>query len=444
MTSATESLQLRVQAQRSHNPTMYGSIDFSRVPERFTEQLSDASTLPKRLAGERPALLANRDRVALLRAYTMLGDPVADAYAALLPQLGGGRLITMLQTACASSTEHVPNAPPELQAFISEMEQTPAWLDGRLIERGARLQRNEYAHITPYAIRGAFFATFMNKYSALPMAITGALSSATAARRVKETQTFFSTSVLPGALGRHGEGFAAAAMVRLMHSMVRFNVLVRRSDWDASVNGVPIPQVDQMPAGLIGVFLLARRVLHEGRSWFTYDERAIVELSRYRCFLLGLPEQLLAVEPHAINELMLTRAATLRAGFDDATCGALMRATMAAELSEDTSLLGRLDTNLERGFSKIFFLRNFVDGDRRAAARMGVAVEGADFAWAAAAVAWIVSHVLAYRVAARVPLLRELADQRLIHKLRKQLTRHGRAEYTTHAERYRPPAPALA
>jgi hypothetical protein len=445
MTSAIESLAVRVRAQRSHNPAMYGTIDFSRVPERFTQRLSDTSTLPKRLADQRPALLDNQERVALLRAYTMLGDPVADAYAALLPRIGGRNLIAMLQTACATSVERVPNAPPELHAFIAEMERMPAWLDPHLIERGARLQRNEYAHVTPYAIRGAFFATFMNKYSALPMAITGALTSATAARRVRETQTFFTTSVLPGALARHGEGFAAAAMVRMMHSMVRFNVLTRGSDWDVSTYGIPIPQVDQMPAGLIGVFLLARRVLQQGRGWFTRDERAIVELSRYRCFLLGLPEELLADKPREINDLMLTRAATLRAGFDDATCGALMRATMAAELSHDRSLLGRVDARMERGFSKVFFLRNFVDGDRRAAARMGVAVEGSDFAWAATAVAWIVAHVLAYRMAVRVPVLRELADRRLIHKLRKRLARHGGAEYTTHAERYRPaPAPALA
>jgi hypothetical protein len=422
---------------------MYGNIDFSRVPERFTEQLSDASTLPKRFVDQRPALLAKQERVALLRAYTMLGDPVADAYAALSPERGGGNLIAMLRAACAASVEQVPNAPPELYAFIAEMAHMPPWLDAGLIERGARLQRNEYAHVTPYAIRGAFFATFMNRYSALPMAITGALTSATAARRVKETQTFFTTSVLPGALARHGEGFAAAAMVRMMHSMVRFNVLARRGDWDVDTYGIPIPQVDQMPAGLIGVFLLARRVLHEGRSWFTRDERAIVELSRYRCFLLGLPEELLADKPREIEELMLTRAATLRAGFDDATCGALMRATMAAELSHDTSVLGRLDDRMERGFSKVFFLRNFVDGDARAAARMGVEVEKADFAWAAAAVAWIVAHVLAYRMAARVPVLRELADQRLVHKLRTQLKRHGRADYTTHSERYRP-APLLA
>ena len=438
MTSKDESVALRVRAQRTRNPVMYGKVDFSLVPERFTQQPGEASSLPAGLAEQRPKLLENDERVALLRAYTMLGDTVADAYAALLPQVGSRQLIAMLQAALAKGVEQVPNAPAELAAFIAEMEGVPAWLDRSLIEEGARLQRSEYAHVAPYAIRGAFVATFTNKYAALPMAITGALSTATAARRVKETQAFFTTTVLPGALERHSEGFAAAAMVRMMHSMVRFNLLTRRSDWDVRTYGIPIPQVDQMPAGLLNVMLLAGRALRQGRTWFTRRERAIVELGRYRCFLLGLPEELVPDAPRAINDMMLTRAATLRAGFDDQTCGALVRATMAAQLSNDTSLLGRLDARMERGFAKLYFLYNFAEGDRGAAARMSVDVEPADYGWAAAAGLWMASHMLAYGLAARIPVLREFADQRLVHKLRKQLARHGHAAYTTHAEHYRP------
>ena len=438
------SLELKVHAQREHIPVMYGQVDFSLVPERFTEDPLDASSLPARLAKRRPALLQNQERVAMLRAYTMLGDSVADAYAALLPQYGGRRLVGMLQEACARGVERVANAPPELEAFIAEMERMPAWLDSSLIEEGARKQRNGYAHAVPFAIRGAFFATFMNKYSALPMAITGALTSATAARRVKETATFFTTSVLPGALARFGEGFRAAAMVRLMHSLVRFNVLARRSDWDVRTHGIPIPQVDQMPAGLINVFLLAQIVLRQGRDSFTDEERATVEMSRYRCFLLGLPEELLADTPREINDLMLVRAATLRAGFEDATCGALVRATMAAELVQDATPLGRLEARMERSFAKLFFMRNFVDGDRRAAARVGIDITLADYAWATATGLWITSHMRAYDLADRIPIVRDLADARLVQKLQKQLTRFGHAEYTTHGESYRPPQPAVA
>jgi hypothetical protein len=438
MTASNTLLQRKADVQRERVPALYGQIDFTCMPERFTDALADQSSLPARFSCKRPALLANHERVALMRAYTMVGDAVADAYAALLPQVGGRRLIAMLQDACAKGIEHVPSAPPELVAFIAEMERVPSWLDMTLIERGARKARNAYAHVVPYAIRGAFFATFMNKYSALPMAITGALTSETATRRVKETATFFTTSVLPRALTRYGEGFRAAAMVRLMHSLVRFNVLVRRTDWDVRTHGIPIPQVDQMPAGLIGAFLLAQQVLREGRETFTHDERAQLELSRYRCYLLGLPRELLADTPREIFDLMLTRAATLRAGFEDATCGALVRATMAADLSHEDALAGRLDALMERSFAKWFFLRNFVDGDRRAAARVGIDVTPLDYVLAAATMAWIAAHLQAYSLAERIPIVRDIADERLVRKLRKQLQRYGQAEYATHGERYRP------
>lgn len=418
---------------------MYGKVDFSVVPERFTDSPSDRSSLPLRFERRRRVLLENRERVGMLRAYTMLGDGVADAYAALLPEYGAKRLLAMLDEACDVGVERVRGAPPELERFIAEMEALPSWLDRSLIEEGARRQRNAYAHVAPYAIRGAFFATFMNKYSALPMAITGALTSTTAARRVKETASFFTTSVLPGALERRGEGFRAAARVRMMHSMVRFNVLARRTDWDVRTYGIPIPQVDQMPAGLIGVFLLSSQVLRSGRRHFTDAERAEVELSRHRCFLLGLPEELLGETPQEIVDLLLTRAGTLRGGFDDATCGALVRATMAADLSHGTGFSARLDARMERSFAKVFFVRNFVDGDRRAASRLGVDVTPVDLVWAAATTLWILSHVRSYDLAARIPVLRDLADERLVQKLREFLAWCGHAEYATDGERYRRP-----
>lgn len=89
------------------------------------------------------------------------------------------------------------------------------------------------------------------------MAITGSLSDKCAAGRVNEATTFFATTVLPDGMRRDGPGFEAAAMARLVHSTVRFNALHRAGKWDQSRFGIPIPQVDQMPAGLIRV-LLAR------------------------------------------------------------------------------------------------------------------------------------------------------------------------------------------
>lgn len=415
---------------------MYGRVDFSITPERFTVAPDDRTDLAPEFSSRRLELLANEEQVARIKAYTMIGDIVADAYAALMPTFGFQRLVAMLMEACDRGVENVPTPPPELVRFIREMERLPAWLDMKLIEQGARVERNAYAHRAPFVFRGGLIATYMNKYSALPMALTGALSNELVARRAKETATFFTTTVMPGALDRHGAGFKAAAMVRLMHAMVRFNILRRGDRWDAKIYGIPIPQVDQMPAGLVSIFLLAQKALRHGRTTFTPAERARAELARYRCFLLGLPEELLADTPQGIVDIMLTRHATLLHGFDQ-NCSALVGATMAADLTWDRSLASRVYAWLERGFAKVYFVRNFMRGDKRAAAGVGVQLGLADCLGAAAAGILIASRMTVYAIAARLPVISGAADRSLVRKLTKQLARYGHAEFTTNADKYR-------
>lgn len=440
-----EALRERVESQKERVPALYGNVDFSMIPERFAAGAEDQSTLSGRYVADRAGLLANAERIEFIRRYTMMGDLVADAYAALMREYGFRGLVDMLVLACDKGVEAVPDAPAELVAFIRDMERIPDWLDMKLVEEGARLDRNAAANLGPFIIRGAFIATFMNKYAALPMAITNTLSSQTSARRVKETATFFTTSVLPGALERFGPGFKSAAMVRLMHSMVRANVLRRPADWDLKVYGIPIPQVDQMPAGLIAIFLMSYEIVAKGRTHFTPEERARVELARYRCFLLGLPEDLLADTPQGIVDLMTARGGTLRAGYDDATCGELLRATMAADLRPDGSLHSRTYELFERSFSKLFFVKNFMSGDKAKAASIGVELTGKDVALAALTGLFVYARLKLYRLASYIPGLREAADRRLVRKLNAQLASYGHAEFTTDAAQYRPTAtPAVA
>jgi hypothetical protein len=436
MSTSIAKLTATVAREVPEIPSMYGQVDLSITPERFTVVPGDDTELPPEYADRRPELLACKERVALVKAYTMHGDPVADAYAALIPEYGFQRLAIMLEEACDRGLENVPSPPPELVRFIRAMEQFPTWLDAKLIEQGARMERNAYAHRAPFVVRGAFIATFLNKYSALPMALTGALSNKTAARRVKETATFFTTTVLPGALDRHGAGFKSAAMVRLMHSMVRFNVLTRGDQWDVKTYGVPIPQIDQMPVALMPIFPLAQKALRQGRTTFTPAERARVDLARYRGFLLGLPQQLLADTPKSVVDIMLTRFATLRKGFDD-TCAGLVAATMAADLTPNHSVSSRVHAWMERGFSKLFFVAKSMRGDKHTAADVGVRLGMADYLGAAAAAIMITSTMTAYAIAARIPVISGVADRSLVCKLRMQLVRYGHAEFRTNADAYR-------
>jgi hypothetical protein len=242
---------------------------------------------------------------------------------------------------------------------------------------------------------------------------------------------------MPGALERHGAGFKAAAMVRLMHSMVRFNILHRGDQWDVKTYGIPIPQVDQMPVGFVSIFPQALKALRQGRTTFTPAERAHVELARYRCFLLGLPEELLKDTPQGIVNIMLTRFATLRKGFDD-TCKALLHATMTADLFSDRTLSGRFNAWLEHGFSKVFFVANVVRGGKPAATAVGVRVSLGDHIAAVAAGILITARMTPYAIAARIPVISDMADRSLVRKLTKQLARYGQAKFTTNAEEYRP------
>ena len=428
----------KVRSQAELLPALYGNIDFDAQPERFADGADDRTELSDVKGKRRADYLADSELVARIREYSMLGDITGDAYAALIPQYGFRRLVDMLVEACDKGVDAVEGAPPELVALIAEMERVPDWLDMRLVEKGAKEERNSAANISPFAIRGAFIATFLNKYSALPMALTGTLSHATAAKRVKETATFFTTTVLPGALKRFGPGFKAAAMVRLMHSMVRVNVLSRPGMWDSKVYGIPIPQLDQMPAGLIPIYFLSEKVLGQGRTSFNAEERAKVELARYRCYLLGLPEDLLADNPTDIVRIWCTRSATLRYEYDDAICGGLLRATMEAELSKDRSLPGRVFRRLERSFARVFFVNTFLKGDEAAAASVGVPLTGKDKALYAATMAAIVGQTLGHKVASRLPLVGDLADQLLVSRLRRQLAEYGHAEFTSDAAQYRP------
>ncbi|MAT90965.1 MAG: hypothetical protein CME59_08995 [Halioglobus sp.] len=422
--------------QAEEIPAIYGDVDFSILPERYVGDVDRERYRSPKLRAYVDSALADPRRVELVRNYTMTGDRVADAYAALIPQYGFRALVQMLEDACDGGVEAVPDAPPQLLALIRAMEATPDWVDMDMVERGARQERVPLATISPFAIRGAFIATFMNKYTALPMTMTGTLSDEKSARRVFETASFFTATAMPGALRRFGPGFRAAAKVRLMHSMVRFNIM-QSGQWDVATYGIPIPQVDQMPAGLIGIFLLSFKLLAKGRTVFTPEERERVEMARYRCFLLGLPQDLLGETPQEIVDLMMARTVSLREEYDDATCGELVRGTMQAELCNDTSLRGRAHRWMERGFSRYFLIRSFCEGKPSRARAMGVSYDLRDRVAAAVALAVILASAASYRVGMRMPLLRDAVDRQLVARLARLLDSYGHADFVTDASQYR-------
>ena len=200
---------------------------------------------------------------------------------------------------------------------------------------------------------------------------------------------------------------------------------------------MPVPQVDQMPAGMIGQYLLARKVRQQGRTSFTAEERAAVEFARYRCFLLGLPEELLPAEPADIMHVLHARSALLRHGFDD-ICRELVQGTMAAYLRPDTTLFDRCAEAVEKSFSKLTFVRTFCGGDSEIAEAMGVSLGPTDLVRIALTAPFIFGRFTAVSHASRIPVLRDVVDAYVIGLLKQRLATYGKPEFTSDAAHYTP------
>ncbi|KXP06854.1 hypothetical protein AXK60_10390 [Tsukamurella pseudospumae] len=427
-------LAARVRSQAVLQPALYGAVDFATTPYRHTADPGTRSTLHPRM-GRRAATLDDERIVELIGITTLLGDVVADPYAALEPRYGTKTLVAMLRRACAKGVDAVPEAPDELRAFLAAMETPPTWLNMELVEEGARLARVGAALTSPFITRGVFLATFLNTYAALPMSLTGALTGKRAARRINETANFFAVTTLPGALERRGEGFEAAAMVRLMHSTVRFHALTRPGAWNREVYGIPIPQVDQMPAGTVGSYLLALKARRRCRD-FDASERAIIEFNRYRCFLLGLPEELLPTTAEGIIGIFHGRAALLRDDFDGDTCGALVRSSMDAYLRPHRTPFDLAASRVEKAWSKTSFAIAFCGGRPAKAARMGVDFTPGDLALVAMTAPFIVGRTIGAEIGARNPRVHPAVDRYLTRLIRRRLATYGHPEFVSDGATY--------
>ena len=95
-----DQVRARVLSQKTLLPALYGGFDFDALPERYTEEAAQAVVQDRAPGG----VAVTEDDLARVRHYTMLGDVVADAYAARMRDLGFRPLVDMLVAACAASS----------------------------------------------------------------------------------------------------------------------------------------------------------------------------------------------------------------------------------------------------------------------------------------------------------------------------------------------------
>jgi hypothetical protein len=85
MQTSLERVRARIAHQKNALPEMYGDVDFAITPERFTDDPA-LSVLGQRAGRASAHTPPPREMIERVRAYTMLGDVAADAYAARMPE----------------------------------------------------------------------------------------------------------------------------------------------------------------------------------------------------------------------------------------------------------------------------------------------------------------------------------------------------------------------
>ncbi len=78
-------LARRVRSQRDLQPDLYGNFDFDQQPDRLATEPDVESALPGWIA-DRASILEDDRVVELMSTATLLGDVVADPYAARGPR----------------------------------------------------------------------------------------------------------------------------------------------------------------------------------------------------------------------------------------------------------------------------------------------------------------------------------------------------------------------
>ncbi len=214
------------------------------------------------------------------------GDLPSDALVKAGHERGFARNIRkMVEQALDHGIASVDDPPQELVDLFAHLDRAPAWLDWDRVERGAKVFRrygtDAFFYFGVVTLEG-YRIEIGNKV----LSLTGAYTGGSAFPRFLETCRFWIDTSEPGALRQGGQGRRTAALVRVMHSMIRRHV-APHPEWDAERLGVPLSLNPQL-ATLTLSFMLNQQMKATGH--LVSDEEILdhMHLWRYIGYLMGV------------------------------------------------------------------------------------------------------------------------------------------------------------
>jgi hypothetical protein len=234
-----------------------------------------------------PLIKRDEAQLAAVRAAYFAGDPAADALVTWMHAVGMRIAWPQVDLAINKGLQAVENPAPALRDFLLAAEHVPEWVDRETLVQGCDLglRTSRMGGVISFsALLGGYAAVGLAK----PLVATRNLDEI-AARRLAETTQWVYDVYSSRGLGRFSDGFISTVRVRLLHALVRHNLM--QQGWDIERWGLPINQVD-MGATLLGFSISSLIGLRSMGMLISLREgRIFMNLWRYIGYLMGVADQ---------------------------------------------------------------------------------------------------------------------------------------------------------
>ncbi|OUS32616.1 hypothetical protein A9Q99_00670 [Gammaproteobacteria bacterium 45_16_T64] len=354
-------------------PDVYKNVDLTQAPGRYRTKPGENSSLWSRTTDSDEEMMSDGDLQEQFRQWSIAGDPVADAFASRFRDLKHSVAMHMLDTALEKGIDAVEDAPAELIALMAQVDHVPDWVDWESVDRTAELIGPMIYALGQTGWRAGFVLTFGNSYQGLPMVKTGALHKPeTAPGRIKETVSVINYLAIPGGLRRQGVALKLLVRVRVMHALVRVNLLKNPKAWDVSTYGVPLPQVD-MYAGW-GLIASGLSVM-ENMSGQPMNISAL----RYLMYLTGVDTRMPSNSVDEVKGVMVMVSSTLNHRYE-AWASELTATALNAKMTPNISIKDKLWDKADRKLGELILTKAM---GKRNATQLGVTASPLNYASAA-------------------------------------------------------------
>jgi hypothetical protein len=220
---------------------------------------------------------------------TRQGDPLADAVASDMRELGRARVMRAVETALRG--EVPADAPDSVRALFAVLDDEPDWVDHDQLDRAGDHLARHSLQLGLVLAAASLMVGYTNPAAARPLVLTGRLVGNAGVRNL-EVGDWLREVTTRGGLRRHGLGLERTVRVRLIHAMVRRH-LSSSPDWDEAELGTPISQ-PYLAHTLAEFGSIAVRGMHLLGARYTDAELAdLGALWRYVGHLSGVVPQLL-------------------------------------------------------------------------------------------------------------------------------------------------------